>query len=97
MNISRVLALAGLLVTVAPAVSFADCNPPCKGNRVCRYDSTHNPPFFCRKPPAAAVAQQAPSAVNRSEPPKRGSQYQEGGHSEPWQRKAAAPKRPVGP
>lgn len=50
------LIVAGLLTALAASASFADCNPPCKGNKVCRYDSTHNPQFFCRKPPAAAVA-----------------------------------------
>ena len=60
MKLVRSLIAASLLVGVAPNVVFADCNPPCKGDRVCRYDSTHNPQFFCRKPVAP---QSAASAV----------------------------------
>lgn len=59
MKTTTKLALAGLFSTItalAAMPSFADCNPPCKGNRVCRYDSTHNPQFFCRKPVAAQSA-----------------------------------------
>ena len=56
MKLVRSLIAASLLVGVAPNVVFADCNPPCKGDRVCRYDSTHNPQFFCRKPVAPQSA-----------------------------------------
>jgi len=55
--------LAGIVAWLPP-LAFADCNPPCRNGKVCRYDSTHNPPFFCRKPPSAqaAVSSPAPAA-----------------------------------
>ena len=56
MKLARLLIAASLLAGIAPNVVFADCNPPCKGDRVCRYDSTHNPQFFCRKPVAPQSA-----------------------------------------
>jgi hypothetical protein len=98
MKLIRLFVAASLFAGIAPNVVFADCNPPCKGNRVCRYDSTHNPPFFCRKPPAGAAVQQAPTPVNSSAPAKQRPQYQQGGSTgSGWQRKAAAPTRPVQP
>lgn len=68
------LALAGLLPIVAALAampSFADCNPPCRNGKVCRYDSTHNPQFFCRKPAtaqAAAAPSQSPAAPAKPAP-----------------------------
>jgi hypothetical protein len=62
------LALAGLFAAItglAAMPSFADCNPPCRNGKVCRYDSTHNPPFFCRRPP---TAQSAPVTARNAGP-----------------------------
>ncbi len=59
------LIVTSLVACLAPNVALADCNPPCKGNRVCRYDSTHNPQFFCRKPAAAPSAANASPAASR--------------------------------
>ncbi len=73
MKIIRSLIAASLLAGIAPNVVFADCNPPCKGNRVCRYDSTHNPQFFCRKPVAPqAAASPAPAAPGVAPAPATG-------------------------
>ena len=67
MKLIRSFIAVSLLAGVTPNVVFADCNPPCKGDRVCRYDSTHNPQFFCRKPvapqSAAGVGPAAPTVV----------------------------------
>ena len=78
------LALAGLFAAItgfAAMPSFADCNPPCRNGKVCRYDSTHNPPFFCRKPPTAQAASPAPvsqpgqGAVVKPGPRQASAQY----------------------
>ena len=63
MKLVRLVITASLLAGVAPSIVFADCNPPCKGDRVCRYDSTHNPQFFCRKPVAPQSASGAAPAA----------------------------------
>ena len=60
MKIHRLLVFAPLMFGLAPSASFADCNPACRGQKVCRYDSTRNPQFYCHKPPAGA-ASAAPS------------------------------------
>lgn len=62
MKIYRAVILAGLLVGFAPSV-FADCNPPCRGQKVCRYDSTRTPQFYCQRPVSGAAANQASAAV----------------------------------
>ena len=65
MKIHRLLVFAPLMFGLAPSASFADCNPACRGQKVCRYDSTRNPQFYCHKPPAgAASAAPAPAAPN---------------------------------
>lgn len=69
MKLVRLLIAASLLAGVAPNVVFADCDPPCKGSRVCRYDSTHDPQFFCRKP---AAPQAAPAASGVAPAPATG-------------------------
>lgn len=51
------LSAAALL---APLTASADCNPACRHGKVCRYDSTHNPQFYCHKPPSAQSATTAP-------------------------------------
>jgi hypothetical protein len=74
MKLVRSLIAASLLAGIVPSVVFADCNPPCKGDRVCRYDSTHNPQFFCRKPVAPqAAASPAPAAPGVAPAPATGS------------------------
>ena len=55
MKSHRLLILTPLLFGFAASASLADCNPPCRGNKVCRYDSTHNPQFYCKKPPVASA------------------------------------------
>jgi hypothetical protein len=67
------LMIAGLLTAVAATSSFADCNPPCRNGKVCRYDSTHTPPFFCRKPPTAQAA--SPAAEAKLTPRQPNAQY----------------------
>ena len=54
MKFHRLLMLAPLMFGLAPSASFADCNPACRGQKVCRYDSTRNPQFYCQRPPSAA-------------------------------------------
>lgn len=70
MKLVRLFIAASLLAGIAPSVVFADCNPPCKGDRVCRYDSTHNPQFFCRKPAAPQSAAPTAPASARVTPAK---------------------------
>ena len=54
MKLIRSLIASSLLAGITPGVAFADCNPACRGQKVCRYDSTRNPQFYCHKPPVAA-------------------------------------------
>ena len=55
---------------IAPVTASADCNPPYRHGKVCRYDSTHNPQFYCHKPPSAqAAAKTAPVSDPRRQHP----------------------------
>ena len=57
---------------MAPVTASADCNPPCRHGKVCRYDSTHNPQFYCHKPPvtyAAPASPTTPGATKQASPP----------------------------
>lgn len=63
------LALSAATLMV-PLTANADCNPTCRHGKVCRYDSTHNPQFYCHKPPSAqAAARTAPVSDPRQQRP----------------------------
>lgn len=78
MKLIRSLITVSLLAGITPNVVFADCNPPCRGDRVCRYDSTHNPQFFCRKPAAPqSAASAAPAGSGVAPAPAAGWVYRD--------------------
>jgi len=82
------VALASL-AALAPSTAFADCSPACTGGKICRYDSTRSPQFYCAAPKATyGKNPTAPRATQGSGGALKGSPSTGGGSMA----RSAAPK-----